>query len=121
MLTPDHAQSRLLLAHPCLPFRVGVYVGSIVVEKVALNLGLAGLVEKIEFIGPEIGIIAFHIRIVSQMACARGCERQKIGAQLVFVSSAIRPKGPPRLPIRAQTLVVCNGILDDKGLDTIRM
>jgi hypothetical protein len=32
----------VLLAHPCLPFRVGVHIGSIVVEEVALNVGLAG-------------------------------------------------------------------------------
>src|ERR1700676_4100152 len=43
---------------------------SIIVEKVALNVGLAGLVEEVKFICPEIGIIAFHIRIVSHMASA---------------------------------------------------
>ena len=46
VLTPDYQQTRLLLAHPCLPFRVGVDIRSIIVEKVALNIGLAGLIEK---------------------------------------------------------------------------
>ena len=46
VLTPDYQQTRLLLAHPRLPFRVGVDVCSIVVEKIALNVGLARLDSK---------------------------------------------------------------------------
>src|SRR6266478_6575158 len=52
VFAPDHQQARLLLAHPSLPLRVGVDVRAVVVEEVALNLGLAGLVEKVEFISP---------------------------------------------------------------------
>src|ERR1700751_1890338 len=58
ILTPDHQQARLLLAHPGLPFRVGVNVRPVVVEEVDLNIALAGLVEEVKFIGPEIGVIA---------------------------------------------------------------
>src|SRR5438309_2033150 len=43
ILPPDHQQARLLLAHPCLPPGVGVDVGSVVVEHVALNVGLPRL------------------------------------------------------------------------------
>src|ERR1700689_5195313 len=42
VFAPDHEQPRLLLAHPFLPFRIGVDVGSVVVEKIALYLSLAG-------------------------------------------------------------------------------
>src|SRR6266481_5381773 len=44
ILTPDHQQSRLLLSHPSLPFGVTLDVGAVVVEKVALDVGLAGLI-----------------------------------------------------------------------------
>ena len=54
ILAPEDEQARLLFAHPGLPFRVVVDVGAVVVEEVALNVGLARLVEKGEFIGPEI-------------------------------------------------------------------
>src|SRR6266851_3999360 len=121
ILAPDHQQARLLGAHPCLPLRIGVHIGSIVVKQVALNLGLAGLVEKIEFICPEIRVVAFHVRIVSDMARARGRERQEIRAQRAFVGRAIGPKGSPRLPIRPQTFVVPDSILDDERLDALRM
>src|SRR6266851_5661789 len=71
ILAPDHQQARLLFAHPCLPLRIGIYVGSIVVKQVALNLGLAGLIEKVKFIGPQIGVVAFHVGIISNMARSR--------------------------------------------------
>src|SRR5262245_6166989 len=69
--TPEHQQTRLPLAQPCLPLRVGVQIGSIVVEQVALNVSLAGLLEKGKFVGPEIWIIAFWIGIAPDMACPR--------------------------------------------------
>src|ERR1700688_898193 len=75
VLTPDDQQARLFLAHPGLPLGVAVDVGAVVVEKVALNLGLSGLVEKEKFIGPEIRIIAFHVGIVSDMAGTRRSQR----------------------------------------------
>src|SRR6266478_9889985 len=77
IFTPDHEQAWLLLAHPCLPFWIGVHIGSIVVEQITLNVGLTRLVEKIKLIGPEIGVVAFHVRIVSHMARARSRERQE--------------------------------------------
>jgi hypothetical protein len=87
--TPDHQQVRLLLAHPCLPFRVGIDVGAVVVEEIALNLSLAGLINKMKFVGPEIGVMAFYVGIVPRVAGLRGCKRQEICAQRAFVGSAI--------------------------------
>jgi hypothetical protein len=58
----------LVLAHPRLPFRIGVDIGAIVVEQIALNLGLARLIQKIEFVRPQIRVMAFDVRIVSGMA-----------------------------------------------------
>ena len=43
VLTPNHEETWLSLLHPCLPFRVGVDVRSIIVEKITLNFGLAAL------------------------------------------------------------------------------
>src|SRR5215475_15869403 len=69
--TPDHQQARLPLVHPGLPLGVGVQIGSIVVEQLALNVALAGLHEKGKFVGPEIWVIAFWIGIAADMACPR--------------------------------------------------
>jgi hypothetical protein len=63
-----------------LPPRIGVHIGSVVVEQVTLNLGLAGLVEKMEFVGPQIWVIAFDIGIVSDMPSPCCGQRKKIGA-----------------------------------------
>src|SRR5258708_5519780 len=68
ILTPDHEQAGLLLAHPRLPFRISIDIGPIVVEQVALNVGLARLVEEVEFIGPEIRVVAIEVGIVSDMS-----------------------------------------------------
>src|ERR1700684_893180 len=64
ILTPDHQKARLLLAHPSLPLGVVLDVRAVVEEEVALNFGLAWLVEKIIFIGPQIRIMAFDVWIV---------------------------------------------------------
>ncbi len=100
VFTPNHQQARLFLTHPGLPFRIGVHIGSVIIKQIALNIGLAGLVEKGKFIGPEVRIIAIHVRIVPDMARSRRLQREEICAKRAFVGSAIGPKGPPRLPIR---------------------
>ena len=52
ILTPDNEETRLGFLQPRLPFRVSVDVRSIIVEEIALDLGLARLIEKIILIGP---------------------------------------------------------------------
>src|SRR5207244_4939594 len=89
---PEDEKPRLLLAQPSLPRGVGVDVRAVVVEEVALNVGLAGLVEKGKFIGPEIRVVAFHGGIVPDMARPRRRQRQEICAKRAFVGSAIGPK-----------------------------
>src|SRR5690348_1092882 len=121
VFAPEDEQPWLRLAHPGLPLRVGVDVGAVVVEEVALNVGLAWSLEKREFIGPEIGVVAFHVGIVADVARPRGCERQQVGAERGLVSGAIGPEGPSRLPIRPQAFVVGHRVLDDEGLDPVRM
>jgi len=64
VFAPDHQQARLLLPHPCLPFRVRFDIGSIIVKEIALNLRLARLIEKIELISPEIRVIAFDVWVI---------------------------------------------------------
>ena len=70
VFAPEDEKPGLLLAHPSLPLGVGVDVRAVVVEEVALNVGLSGLVEKGKFIGPEIRIIAFQVGIVPDGASA---------------------------------------------------
>ena len=121
VFAPEDEKPRLLLTHPSLPLEVGVDIRAVVVEEVALKVGLAGLVEKGKFIGPEIRVIAFHVGIVPDMARTRRRQRQEICAKRTFIGSAIGPKGPPRLPIRPQALVVRHSVLDDESLDPVRM
>ena len=121
VLTPNHEETWLSLLHPCLPLRVGVDVRSIIVEKITLNVGLAGLVEKIKFIGPKVRVIAIHIRIVSDMAGSRGCQRKKICAQRIFVGGAIFPEFAPRLPVRAKAFVMPSRVLNNERVDALRV
>jgi hypothetical protein len=51
-----------------LPLGIILNIGAVVVEEVALNVRLAGLVEKIIFIGPEIRVGALDVGIVADMA-----------------------------------------------------
>ena len=71
VFAPNDEKPRLLVSHPSLPLRVSVDVRAVVVEEIALNVGLARLIEKVEFIGPEIRVIAFHVGIVADMARSR--------------------------------------------------
>src|SRR6476620_8126380 len=91
VFAPDHEQPRLFFAHPLLPSRIRVDVGSVVVEKIALYLSLAGPIQKIEFVGPEVGIVALNVGIVSDVSRTRGLERQEIGAQCALIGGASSP------------------------------
>src|ERR1700759_2876512 len=73
VLTPDYEQTRLLLAHPGLPFRISVDVRSIIVEEIALNFGLAGLVQEVKLVHPQVRCVTLHAGIVADMALSRGC------------------------------------------------
>ena len=111
----------MLFAHPGLPLRIGLDIGSVVVEKIALDLGLAGPIQKIKLVGPEVGIVALHIGIVSDVSRTRGLERQEIGAQCALIGSAIGPERPARFPVCSQAFVVRDGVLHDQRLDSLRM
>src|SRR6266478_7018368 len=105
VLAPNHRQARLLLTHPSLPPGIVFDVGAVVVKEVTLKLDLAGLVEKSKFIRPQVGVIAFHVGIASDMARPRRLQRQEVATKRAFVGGAVGPKGPTRLPDRAQALV----------------
>ena len=74
ILTPDHQKAGLFLAHPGLPPGVGVHVGPVIIKEIALNIGLAGLVKKGKFIGPEVRVVALNIGVAADMTRAR-CRR----------------------------------------------
>src|SRR5438445_9654414 len=107
--------------HPSLPPGIVFDVGAVVVEEIALNLDLAGLIEKSKFIRPQIGVIAFHVGIASDMARPRRLQRQQVGTKHAFVGSTISPKGAARLPVRPQAFVVCHSILDYETRDSVGM
>src|SRR6266850_3327395 len=121
VFAPEDEKPRLPLAYPSLPLGVGVDVRAVVVEEVALNVGLPGLVEKGDFIGPEIRVVAFRVGIAPDMTRPRRRQRQEVCAKRAFVGSAIGPKRPPRPPVRPQAFVVRHRVLDDETLDPFRM
>ena len=90
MFAPNHQQPRLPFAHPRLPLGVGVDVRAVVIEEVALNVGMAGLDEKGNFIGPVIRVIAFPVGVVAEVVRPRRLQRQEIRVERVFVVRAIR-------------------------------
>src|SRR6266404_8171750 len=114
VFAPDYQQPRLSLTHPCLPRGIRRDVRAVIVEEVALDVGLTWLVEKSEFVSPEIGVVPFHVGIIPHMASARRCQRQKIRAQLAFVFGAIGPERTAWSPIRAESFVVRDSVLDDQ-------
>src|SRR5258705_4166678 len=78
VLTPNHEESWLRLAHPRLPLGIGLDIRAGVVEEIALDVGLARLVEKVELVCPEIRVVPVYVRIVVDMSSPLVGERKKI-------------------------------------------
>ena len=104
-----------------MPFGIVVDVGAVIVEEVALNFGLAGLVEKIIFVGIEIRVMPFDVGIVAYVARARRLQGEQICAKRGFVGGAIGPKGAAGFPIRAEAFVVGDRVLDDERCNALGM
>ena len=121
LLTPDHQEARLFLAHPCLPFRVGLHIGAIVVKQIALDLAPAPADSETRT-HPSIDQGRSDRRSDrSHMARPRRLQRQEICAKCAFVRRPIFPKLAPRLPIRAEAFVVCDCVLNNKSFNALRM
>src|SRR5258706_11616340 len=84
VLPPEDEKPGLLLAHPRLPPWIGADVRPVVVEEVALDVGLTRLAEESEFIRPEIRVVAFHVRVASNVTPSRCRARQEIFAKRVL-------------------------------------
>ena len=54
---------------------------SVVVEQIALDVCLAGLVQERVFVGPEIGIVLLGVRVVADVPRPRGVQREQVGPQ----------------------------------------
>src|SRR5712671_6074806 len=98
VLAPNDEESWLRLAHPRLPLGIGLDICAVVVEEIALNIGLARLIEKGELVRPEIRVVPVEVRIVADMSCPRGGERKKVCPQQALVGHAVRPKRAPWVP-----------------------
>ena len=98
----------------------GVAVGKTKV-RTGIEMCIRDRVEKIKFISPEIGVVAFHIRIVSDMPSACRGLREQIRAQRALVGRAISPKGSSRLPIHAQAFVMSHCVLNDESFHALRV
>jgi hypothetical protein len=49
---PEDQKFWLCLFHPRLPFRVCLYIRVVVIEEIALDLGLSGRIQKRIFVSP---------------------------------------------------------------------
>src|SRR4051794_490513 len=112
---------RLILLHPLLPFWVGLDVSAVVVEQIALNLRLAGAVEKRVFVSPKIGVIELNVRIISNVSLPGGGERKQIRSQGFFMRRTISPESATRIPVGAQAFVVADSVLNNESIHTLRM
>ena len=121
MLTPNDQQARLFLAHPSLPLRISLDVCAVVVEQIALNLRLTWLAQEGKLICPQVRVVALDVRIIANVARARGGEREQVCSELALVGGAIFPELPPRIPVRTQTFIVSDGILNNERFDAFRM
>src|ERR1700680_680232 len=100
---------------------MGVYVGPVVVEQIALNCRFTWTGKECVFIGPAVRIIALRMRGGAEMPLLRGLKRREVGTELFFVGAAISPVGAPSFPKRPQAFLVGDGILDDQSLNPFRM
>src|ERR1017187_6099315 len=121
VLAPQNEELWLCLPHPRLPLGIGLDVLAVIVEEIALNLRLPRSVQKGKLIGPEIWVIELDVRIVSDVARLRGCQRKKVLTQRFFICGSVGPECPPRCPVRSESFVVSDRILDDQRLHTFRM
>jgi hypothetical protein len=119
VFAPDDEEPGLCFLHPCLPLWIGVDVGAVVVEEIALNLRLGGRAEEGEFVGPEIRIVEFGFGIVADVAGFGGLKREQISAKLFFVGGAVGPECSTRYPVDAEAFIVGDGILDYESLDAL--
>jgi hypothetical protein len=71
MFSRDRQKARLAAMHPILLFGVRVDIGAVVVEHVALNVGLARSTEKGKFIGSQTRVIAINVGITTDITRSR--------------------------------------------------
>jgi len=76
MLAPDDKEPWLRSPHPRLPRCIGVDVGAVVIEEVALDLRLPWRIKKCILVGPQIRIIELNVRVVADVACLSSSKRQ---------------------------------------------
>src|SRR5438094_10001884 len=62
ILAPANPQARLLLAHPRLPLGIGIDIGAILVEQIALNLRFPRLSQKSELVRPPSRSVPSEVR-----------------------------------------------------------
>jgi hypothetical protein len=56
-------------------------------KEIALDSRVAGFIQKVKLVRPEIWIVALHSRIVPEVTDARGSEGKKICPQRVFITA----------------------------------
>lgn len=70
MLAQDDQKTRLALAHPGLPFPIGLDVRPLVVKEVGLDVRLARGAQEGEFVRPKIRAVELDIGIRCETASA---------------------------------------------------
>src|SRR5258706_3783082 len=78
VLAPNDEKSWLRLAHPRLPLGIAREIGAVVVEEIALNLGLARPPEKADIVRPEVRVVTAYVLIVADRSIQRGPDRDTV-------------------------------------------
>jgi hypothetical protein len=108
-------------AEPLLPRGIAGDVGSVVIEKVHLDVALAGTTLEREFVGPEVRVVQRYVRAPSHVPLAGGIEGQEVRPYSRLVAGAVGPEITTGLPEWPQSVLVSNRVLHHQGSHPIGM
>ncbi len=77
---------------------------------------MAWAIQKFIFVCPEIGVVEFNIRIVTNVACLCRSKGKQVRPQRFFVRRTIGPECAASRPIDSESFVVGHRVLNDEGL-----
>src|SRR5260370_32218939 len=118
---PKDQHGRLMVTEPFLPGGVRFQIILIIKKEIRLDVGLAGLIQKIELVRSCVRIESLRMRRRAEMPVPSGFEGEKTFPKRGLVSCAVVPESAARRPERRKPFFVSNRILDDDGLCFFRM
>src|SRR5262249_23148723 len=121
ILAPDHERWRLIGTKIGVPLRIPRRIGAIIVEQLQLDGLVARAILHRLIDEPIIGTDGLGVAHPVGILPLRGLEGQELLQWRSVLFSAVLPVGTERLPELAESLRIRVTILDDQGLDALRV